>query len=371
MDATELLRDRIALTLINGIGNQFAKTLTAYAGSEADALKLSHKRLQRIPGFGPERAKMVELSIADALKRADQEIQFIGKHKIKAVHYSDPDYPELLLECADCPFLLYMRGNIELKDKKMLAVVGTRMATDYGRQMIKEVLEELATRHPDLVIISGLAYGIDIAAHRTAIACHLPTIGLMGNGFATIYPSEHRHTAVKMLEQGGLITEFISTAAPDRRNFLMRNRIIAGMSHATWVVESAIRGGSLITADMANSYNRDVFACPGRLHDPYSIGCNKLIKSNKASLIESAADIEYIMGWENNQRHAKSPSQPVYQLTEEEQRLHLFLRSHDKITLDELAQNTQQNVHLLSAMLLTLEFKGAVRCLPGNRYSAL
>lgn len=371
MDTTELLRDRIALTLLSGVGNQTAKTLTAYAGSETEALKLHHKRLQNIPGIGPEKAKIVEQSVPAALKKADLEIDFIEKHKIKAVHYSDPDYPELLLECSDCPFLLYMRGEIELKDKKLLAVVGTRMATDYGKQMVKEVLEELSDRHPDLVIVSGLAYGIDIAAHRTALACHLPTVGLMGNGFATIYPAEHRHTAVKMMEQGGLITEFISSAAPDRSNFLMRNRIIAGMSHATWVVESAIRGGSLITADMANSYNRDVFACPGRLHDPYSSGCNKLIKANKANLLESAADLEYIMGWENNRNGTKAHAKPVCPLTEEEHRLHVFLRSHDKITLDEMAQLTEQDVHLISGILLTMEFKGAVRCYPGNRYSAL
>ena len=366
---TATLRDRIAVTLLEGIGPRTAKNLIAYAGGETEVLKLSRKWLLDIPGIGTARALQIEKSVTAALKAADQETEFIEKHGIKAIYFNEPGYPELLRECDDCPLLLYTRGDIRLDGRKILAVVGTRKATEQGRQTVREVIEELASRNQDLVIVSGLAYGIDIAAHRAAMEYGIQTIGVMGNGFATLYPREHRNTAVKMMDNGGLVTEFTSRMAPERQNFLMRNRVIAGMSHATWVVESASRGGSLITADMANSYNRDVFASPGRVTDPCSAGCNKLIKTNKASLLESAADIEYIMGWENKGKKVGAPSS--YQLSEEEKPLHALLREHDKIQLDELAQLTGQNVHLLSGMLFTLELKGAVQCVPGNRYRAL
>lgn len=371
MDNSTLLLHRIAITQLEGIGSIIAKNLIAYAGGEEEVLRLPLKKFLDIPGIGHEKAEICFRSIPSALKRAEKEIQFLEQHRIQALHYTDQNYPALLKECADSPILLYQRGNFDLHNKKILSVVGTRKATDYGKRMIHQIIGDLCDKHPDLVIVSGLAYGVDIAAHKEALEHHTPTIGMMASGFSILYPQEHKPIAVKMLENGGLMTEFASYTSPLRQNFLMRNRIIAGIAHATLVIESARQGGSLITANMAGDYDRDVFACPGRLDDAQSTGCNALIKTHKANLVECATDIEYIMGWDHKHPTKSSYNQPVCALSPEEEALHVLLRGFDRIHLDEIVRLTNDNVHVISARLLTMEFKGVVRCYPGNLYAAI
>ena len=250
----------------------------------------------------------------------------------------------------------------------MISIVGTRNATSRGKDICEKIIGDLATGHPDLVIISGLAYGIDISAHKGALANGLKTVGVLGHGFKTIYPSVHRSTAEAILKNGGLLTDFMSDALPERNNFLKRNRIIAGLSDATLVVESGIKGGALITAEMANSYNRDVFALPGRPEDQWSQGCNHLIKNNKAALAESAEDIEYFLDWKPEK--SKPPIQKTLfsELSEPEQKIYELVTREGELTIDSICRDLDIPVAKLSALLLQMEFKGLLKCFPGNLY---
>jgi DNA processing protein len=293
---TDNLHYRIGITLIKGIGNSLAKNLIAYIGSEEGIFKESQKNLAKIPGIGEVLSH--EIANADVLKRAEQEVEFIIKNKIVPFYFTDREYPFRLKECADAPIIIYTRGNCSLNDGRFIGLVGTRNATETGKDNCRKLIQDIAQQLPNAIIVSGLAYGVDICAHKTAVECGLPTIGVVGHGLDRIYPAVHRPTAVKMVENGMLLTEYLSGTNPDRQNFVQRNRIIAGLCDATVVVESAVRGGALITAEVANDYSRDVFAFPGRVGDEWSAGCNALIKNNKASLIESADDIMHIMNWE-------------------------------------------------------------------------
>ena len=289
------LKHKIALGLIPRIGDINARKLVSHFGSVEAIFHEPYRNLLKIPGIGSGLAKYI--GDRSYLELADKEAEYVTGHNIRTYFYLDNDYPYRLRQCDDSPVVFFFKGECNLDAAKILSVVGTRNATGRGRELCDKIIGGLAIGHPDLIIVSGLAYGIDIAAHKAAIANNLQTIGVLGHGFNTIYPSIHSSTAKAITEKGGLLSDFLSDALPERNNFLKRNRIIAGISDATLVVESGIKGGALITADIAASYNRDVFAVPGRPDDQWSAGCNSLIKSNKAALAETSDDIEYFLDW--------------------------------------------------------------------------
>jgi DNA processing protein len=360
---------KIALTQIEGIGDVHAKKLLAYCGSCEAVFREKKHKLMKIPGIGEFlAASVVRFREFD---RVEKEIRFIQKHKIQALFFLDPNYPNRLKQCEDAPAMLYYKGNTNLNAAKIVSIVGTRKATDYGKQFCEELVEHLSA-HTQLLVVSGLAYGIDICAHKAAMKHKVPTVGVLAHGLDTIYPAQHRNIAAKMTQQGGLLTDFISETIPYKQNFPKRNRIVAGIADATIVVEAGITGGALITAEIANSYSRDVFAVPGKVSDTYSLGCNKLIKTNKAALLESVKDIEYIMGWDLKPTKSKKPQkQLLLELSPEEEKIMFLLRDRGKQDIDALALGSNLAVGKLASLLLNLEFNGALRSLPGKVYEAV
>ena len=363
----EELTYKIGISLIPGIGPVTAKKLIAYSGSIEGVFKQSRKSLLKIPGIGERLSKnILEKSILD---RAEKEKEFIKEFKIKSFFYLDKDYPERLKHCEDAPVMIFQKGKGDLNSSKAISIVGTRNATQTGKEICNKFVEDVSKKHPDTIIISGLAYGIDITAHKAALKNGLKTAAVLGHGLKTLYPSAHRQVAKKIIEQGALVTDFLSHELPERNNFVKRNRIIAGLSDATIVVESGLKGGALITADIANSYNRDVFAFPGRIHDPYSKGCNRLIISHKAALIESVEDLEYIMGWEAKEQKSTGVQKELFiDLEENEKKVVDLLSKHKDLTLDQISLKLNSPVSQVSSQLLGLEFKGLVKSLPGKLY---
>lgn len=311
------------------------------------------------------------LGDSELLHRAEKEMKFTEDKHIHCFTLNDKDYPSRLRDCDDAPLALFYRGNANLNALRVINMVGTRHATPYGQDICIRFLTELAELCPDVLVVSGLAYGIDIHAHRAALQNQLNTIGVLAHGLDRIYPSQHRKTAIEMLEQGGLLTEFMSGTNPDKQNFVKRNRIVAGMSDATIVVESAMKGGALITAELAESYHRDCFAFPGRINDEYSIGCNNLIKINRATLITSAIDFVNSMGWNDTEKKTA----PVIQrelfpdLSEDEQHIVNLLRKiPNGLQINTLVVETDIPVNRISALLFELEMKGIIRVLAGGIY---
>lgn len=368
-----LLKYKIGVTLIKGIGPVLAKNLTAYLGSVEAIFKEKKERLAKIPGIGEVLAN--EISSQDVMRRAEEELEFIQKNNIDTFFYTDKSYPFRLKECADSPITLYYKGNKNLNDSRIIGIVGTRRITEYGREVCKSIVEELGRKAPSVCIVSGLAYGVDIYAHKAALESNLSTIGVLAHGLDRIYPATHRATAVKMLDNGGLLTEYITKTNPDKQNFVQRNRIIAGLCDALIVIESAVKGGALITAELGNDYNRDVFAVPGRVGDEFSAGSNKLIRENKAALIESADDLLRAMSWEpEEQKKGKGTFQPSLfdDLAEDETAIISELRKYpDGINVNELTVLLNLPFSKLSAKLLQMEFKGLVKCLPGGIYKGI
>ncbi|MDP3914273.1 MAG: DNA-processing protein DprA [Bacteroidota bacterium] len=366
METPENLAHKIAISLIPGIGAVTARNLIAYVGSVEGVFQEKEKNLMKIPGIGEVNAQRVVRQ--NVLERAKREVDFILKNRIKTFFYLDENYPTRLKNCSDAPLILYFRGNANLNGPRIISVVGTRNATNYGKELCDELIRTFSERSYPVLVVSGLAYGIDIHAHKACLKYNIPTVGVFAHGLDNIYPALHAPIASKMLEKGGVLTDFISESKIDRQNFLRRNRIIAGLADATIVVESAEKGGALVTADIANSYNRDVFAFPGRSNDPFSKGCNKLIKLNEAVLIENVADIEKAMNWD-----VKISSNRVFQtslfveLTPEEQKLVDLLKGGDRF-VDEITIETQMPMSRVSALLLGLEFKGLIISLPGKMY---
>ncbi len=265
--------------MIPKIGPVLTKRLVAYCGSTEGIFTEKRSGLLKIPGIGE---RLADYIISNRnLDKADEEIDWIGNNGIQILFYLDEDYPERLKQCEDAPVILYIRGNARYNRSKIVSIVGTRTPTDYGRSVTRELVDELAVRYPDVLIVSGLAYGIDICAHRSALRNNLATVAVLGHGFSYLYPSAHRETAAQIIHKGALVTEFLHGDKPESVNFVRRNRIIAGLADATVVVESDEQGGALITADIANSYNRDVFAIPGRVTDKFSTGCNRLIRRSR------------------------------------------------------------------------------------------
>jgi DNA processing protein len=362
---SESLKYKIALTLIPNIGDILAKRLVAYCGSVEGVFKEKKFALEKIPGIGTAYAKqIIDSSIFD---RAEEEIKFIEKNNITPLFYLENNYPKRLTHCEDSPVMLYFKGDANLNSEKIISIVGTREATDYGRTICEKLIADLSEYNP--LIVSGLAYGIDVCAHKAAMDNKLETIGVFAHGLDKVYPALHRNIAEKMEEQGGLLTDFMSKTIPDRENFPRRNRIVAGMADATIVIESKKDGGSLITADIANSYSRDVFAFPGKVGDVTSEGCNNIIKQNKAALIQSAADIIYVMGWEQKKKkNAPQQRQLFVELNPDEETLVNLLKEKITANVDDICLLAKMPMSKVSSLLLTLEFSGIVKSLPGKMY---
>lgn len=357
---------RIAITMIEGVGDVIARQLISYCGGVEAVFKEKKKNLLNIPEIGPKTAKSI--IGFKGFDRAAKEMDFVRKHGIEILFYSDESYPKRLRNCHDAPLLLFKKGEAELENRNMVAVVGTRKATDYGKDQTIELIGELSKMN--VTVVSGLAFGIDIVAHKTCIDLGLPTIGVVAHGLDRIYPSQHTHWARKMTMNGSIITENMSGTKPDRENFPRRNRIIAGLCDAVVVMEAAKKGGALITADIANSYHRDVFAVPGRLNDLHSEGCNHLIKTNRAALIQSAQDICYVMGWDRQLMNKKPIQTSMFiPLDDEEKKVASLLELKQPISLDEIAIELKFPNSKTSSLLLNLELKGIVKCKPGRIYS--
>ncbi len=372
MNQTEESVYSLALSLLPGIGHVGAKRLIDGMGSAIDVFRLRDELPDRLPGVNP---KLVEVlsSSSEAFARAEQELAFAEKNRIECLTLSDERYPSRLRECDDAPVTLFFRGNADLNALRIVSMVGTRDATDYGKQLCDTFLRDLQALCPDVLVVSGLAYGIDIHAHRAALSHKLPTVGVLAHGLDRIYPSLHRKTAVDMLAEGGLLTEFPSGTNPDRHNFVSRNRIVAGMADATVVVESAAKGGSLITAEIAESYHRDCFAFPGRTGDEFSLGCNQLIRDNRAALLLSAEDFVRQMGWGEASRPGKAEAVQrslFLTLTDEEQQVVDILTKADQ-QINALVVEANIPVHRMTALLFELEMKGVVRALAGGMYRLL
>lgn len=356
----------IALTQIPKVGPTLAKNLIAYAGNIENIFKLSKKDLLKVPMIGEGLAQNI-LSF-DSFSKAEKELELSRKKGIQCVTFYDERYPYRLKHFEDSPIVLYFKGNIDfLNSSRTVAIVGTRQPTEYGKNMVAKIVEGLQAL--DVTIISGLAYGIDTAAHRKSVEYDIPTFGVMGNGFNNIYPAANKKLAAKMIDHGGLLTEFELEMIPNRENFPMRNRIIAGLSDAVIVAESKASGGSIITAHIANDYNKDVFAIPGRVNDEVSEGCNNLIKQNKAHLLQSAKDIAYIMRWEENELPRTTQTQLFLELNDDERKIIEAIKNNPDISIDQLSVTTAMNLSMIASHTLNLEFKGMIRSLPGKRFT--
>jgi len=356
---------KIAITLIPGIGDVNGKKLVAYCGSVEAIFREKARALCRIPGIGKAIAESIRTS--DVITRAEKEVRFIEKNRIRTLFYTEPDYPRRLNHCADGPMMLYVKGPANLNNQRILSIVGTRSATGYGKEAVSHLISGL--RSQNALIVSGLAYGIDSCSHKEALVNDLPTVAVLAHGLDRVYPPVNRSLAIRMIQAGGLVTEFLSETNPDKENFPKRNRIIAGLADAVVVVEAGKKGGALITAEIANSYNRDVFAVPGRIDDEYSVGCNYLIKTNKAALIQSPEDIIYLMGWEKSSGSAGSRQALLFHtLTGEEEALVNILTAQGECTIDWLSMHSGLTLGKVTSLLLQLEFKGIVKSLPGKIY---
>ena len=355
---------QIATTLIPGIGDISGKRLVAYCGTPEAVFRESRKALHKINGL---REVTIDALChpKDIMKRAEQEVDFMEQNAIQPLFYQDKNYPRRLLQCDDSPLMLYYKGNANLNAGRVVAIVGTRNITDYGKENCTNLVNDLVDEQ--VLVVSGLAYGVDTVAHRTSVKVGIPTVGVLGNGFQQIYPAANKKLASEMLANGGLLTECMSGTLPDRENFPRRNRIIAGMADAVIVIESALKGGSLITADLANSYSRDVLAYPGRVTDLYSQGCNYLIRTNRAHLMEGVATLRYVMRWER--RQAEERQTTIFrEFSEEEQLIMDCFGSQSIVNLDDLIVKTDLSTTKLASLLLNLEFDGILMALPGKRY---
>ncbi|MDR1408016.1 MAG: DNA-processing protein DprA [Tannerella sp.] len=358
------------LSLLKGIGDILARQLLQYFGNDAERVFIAKKQtLAKVPGIGMLKAEAIMQSRTEALKRAGKELEFVDKNNIRLCSIADNDYPLRLRECPDAPIVFYYKGNMNLNASHILSIVGTRHATGYGEKLTASLIKALSEISSDILIVSGLAYGIDICAHRNALKYGLPTVGVLAHGLDRIYPSLHRKTAVEMLDQGGLLTDFVSETNPDRENFPKRNRLIAGLSDATVVIESARKGGALITADIAFSYGREVYAFPGRVGDCYSDGCNLLIRSNKAMLITSAMDIANELRWNTKDKKTR-PEQSRLVFDEDRPRSPVLdiLVEKGEMQINELSIILGIPVHQLASALFDLEMEGHVKILPGGIY---
>lgn len=365
MSDTELMH-KIALGLIPGVGDINARKLVTYTGSVEAVFSEPYSSLIKIPGIGENLARSI--SERGYLEEAEKEAIWVKEKRIETLFYLDENYPARLRECEDSPVTLFYKGNADLNAPKMISIVGTRRATPRGVEICSDIISNMALLHPDLIIVSGLAYGIDIAAHKAALAAKLQTIAVLAHGMKTIYPPLHTSVAREMITHGGLLTDFTSGSPTERNNFLKRNRIIAGLPVALLVVESGIKGGAIVTAEMAMSYNRDVMTVPGRPSDNWSGGCNRLIKRNIAALVENANDICELLNWSHEKTTQPLQTRLFDDFSETEREVFRLLTESEALSADQISTSTQLPISRLSSILLSLEMKGAIRCLPGNSY---
>ena len=358
------LQYQIALTLLPGIGDISGKKFVQYCGSAEAIFKETRKSLEKISGMREASIEAI-CKPKEYLKRAEEEIDFIEKNAIRPLFFLDADYPRRLLQCDDGPMMLYYKGAANLNANRIVAIVGTRNITEYGKENCLQLVEDL--KDDNVLVVSGLAYGVDTAAHRAAVKNGIPTVGVMGCGMQQVYPATNKKLANEMLEQGGVLTECMSGTQPDRENFPRRNRIIAGMADAVVVIESAMKGGSLITADLANSYSRDVFAYPGRVMDIYSQGCNYLIRTNRAHLMESALNLRYVMRWDSEMKNEKQTAL-FREFTDDEKLIMDCFGSSAVVSLDDIIVKSELPTTKIAAILLNLEFDGVLMAMPGKRY---
>ncbi len=355
---------QVALTKIPMVGLWTARLLIKTCGSAEAVFSESKKTLAKIPRISPAIVNNILAADPEALSAPD--LEFLHEHKIKPLFFTDPAYPSRLKPFSDSPMILYYKGKANLNADRIVSIVGTRTPTEKGKMICEEIVEGLLKYN--VLVISGLAYGIDITAHQKCLSLQIPTIGVLGHGMNQIYPAAHKPIAARMLEQGGILTQFGPDKGPEREHFPMRNAVVAGMSDAVIVVETARKGGSMITAELANDYHRDVFAVPGRLNDPFSKGCNHLIKSHKAQLLESAEDIAYVMRW-TKQEAAKQKQKALFpQLNENEKNILNLIRETHQINIDQLAYQAKLNSSEMATLILKLEFKGLIKTLPGKRF---
>lgn len=359
---------RIALTSIPNIGDVHARALVNYFGDASSIFIAGKKELEEIEGIGSIRARAIK-SFRD-FSIAEKEIAFIEKYKIIPLFITDKEYPQRLLNCYDAPILLYYRGNADLNASKIIAIVGTRNNNEYGKMMCEKLVADLEGE--DILIISGLAIGIDTVAHKAALKHDLKTVGVLAHGLDRIYPHVNKSLAKQMLSNGGLLTDFRSETNPDKQNFPKRNRIVAGMCDAVIVVETTVKGGSLITAEIANGYNRDVFAFPGRASDSKSEGCNYLIKTNKAGLITGAADLLANMSWEETKKPSPKKQRELFiELSAEEKIVVDILRDKESVSIDEIHFKSGLSSSKVAGALLTLELNGVISVMPGKQYKII
>lgn len=362
---------QIALTQIVGVGDSLARVLLSTIGDEEEIFRSSKKTLCTIRGISSKLAD--QILDRDVLIKSENELNFMIKNKISSYFIKSDDYPYRLKECEDAPLLFYFKGNADLNSTKVISIVGTRKPSNYGISFCANFLSEISDKISPLLVVSGLAYGIDINAHRAALENSIPTVGILAHGLDIIYPAVHRKTAIDMFASGGLLSEFASGTSPDKFNFVRRNRIIAGLSDATIVVESGIKGGSLITADIANSYNREVFAVPGRIYDKESLGCNMIIEQNKAILLDTVETFTKHMQWDQAiaKNKIESSQQPLSLMSDQENQVYNLLRFnkdnslHFNIIANQLSIASSE----LVAILVEMEMKGIIKSKPGNLYN--
>ena len=358
----------LALQNIPKIGDITAKKLIAHCGSAEAVLKEKKHHLLKIDGIGSTMLQDVYNKIH--LIAAEAELKFIKENAISCLYFMDGNYPEKLKHCIDGPILLFQSGQVDLKKQRLISIVGTRKITSSGVAFCEQLIEQLAVFNP--VIISGFAYGTDITAQKAALKHNLQTVGCLAHGLNQVYPKVHKKYVAEIEKNGGFLTEFWSTSNPERENFLKRNRVIAGVSEATIVIESAERGGSLVTADIANSYNRDVFAVPGRTTDSQSVGCNNLIKFQKAHLLSTPMDVPYILNWElESDKKPAIQKQLFVELEDDEKVIHNFLKTLEPQLLDSIALECQMPIFKVAGVLLNMELKGVIRPLPGKLFEVI
>jgi len=354
----------LRLQKTKSVGDILSKKLIATVGSAQQIFDEKKNTLQKIHGIG-------SFAIDNLLDKrnqelAENELDYINKNNISYSYFLEDEYPENLSHCIDAPILFFKDGNIDFSNKRIISIVGTRNMTSYGRDFCENLIEELAEYNP--IIVSGFAYGVDICAHRAAMKNNLQTIGVLAHGLEEIYPKSHKKYIHKVNENGGFITEFFHNESPLRENFLKRNRIVAGISKATIIIESAKKGGSLVTADIANSYNRDVFAVPGKVNDLMSKGCNELIQKNRAHLLQSAEDIVQMLNWDVSKVSKPTQKQLFVELTNDEQKIYDYLQKNGQQLIDVIALEIQVPVFQLAPLLLQMELKNVIKSLPGKMF---
>ncbi len=358
---------QVALTLIPNIKCVHAKALIEHFGTAENILKAKTKDLSAVENIGLIKAAKIK-SFED-FKQAEEEIKFIEKYKIQSLFITDKNYPQRLLNCYDSPTILYYRGNADLNISKIISVIGTRSNTDYGKQATENLVSEL--KELNIIVVSGLAFGIDVIAHKSALQNNIQTVAVLAHGLQMIYPHQHKTLAKEIALNGGLLTEFRNGIIPDKFNFPQRNRIVAGIADATVVIETAVKGGSMITAELANNYNRDVFALPGRTTDSKSTGCNYLIQNNKAVLFTDAKELMESLGWQSKKINKKQQKELFIELSEDEKIIISILKEKDNTHIDEINMRSNLNSSSVAAAILSLELQNVIGSLPGKMYKFL